>query len=211
MTLGIVVVAYQRPKPLRALVASIQAQTVEDWRMWVLHDGPAGDDLKIGHHKHSWLELAWHEWADPQIRVMETGERLGAYGHPLRAEGIKRIESDWLLITNDDNYYAPVFIERMMAKAKPDVSCVLCDMVHNHPRKDYLGRAGKASPYGVLVAKPRRHFADIGCFIVPTAVAKKVGFPWREFEGDGLYLEAVIKAQPGKRVAKVPQVLFVHN
>ena len=211
MTLGIVVVAYKRPKPLRALVASIQAQTVDDWRMWILHDGPAGDHQKIGHHEHSWLERDWAGWADERIRVLETGERLGAYGHPLRAEGITRAEGDWLLITNDDNYYAPVFIERMMAKTGPNVACVLCDMVHNHPRTDYLGRGGKASPYGVLIAKPRRMFADIGCFIVPTAVAKKVGFKWRQYEGDGLYLEAVIKAQPGKRVAKVNQILFVHN
>jgi GT2 family glycosyltransferase len=205
MTLGIVVVAYQRPMLLRALIASIQAQSVDDWKMIILHDGPEGSSDFNG------VIVNMDNPVSGKIRSDVTAERRGAYGHPLREEGIKRIKSDWLLITNDDNYYAPVFIERMMAKAKPDVSCVLCDMVHNHPRKDYLGRAGKASPYGVLVARPRRHFADIGCFIVPTAVAKKVGFPWRDFDGDGLYLEAVIKAQPGKRVAKVPQVLFVHN
>lgn len=203
MTLGIVVVAYQRPKLLRALVASIQAQTVKDWRVLVLHDGP---------NEEFYDEMRWLTTGiDARIGFECSTKRFGAFGHPLREMGINRIGGDWLLITNDDNYYTPVFIERMMAKTGPNVSCVLCDMVHNHPRTDYLGRGGKASPYGILIAKPRRHFADIGCFIVPTAVAKKVGFPWREADGDGYYLEAVIKAQPGKRVAKVNQVLFVHN
>lgn len=219
MSLSVVVVAYQRPLLLRALIASWQAQTYRDWGMLVLHDGPPGGEMPVGDPRQSdaeydWLKRLIWEIGDPRIGEDHGDERQGAFGHPLRAEGIKRATGDWLLITNDDNYYAPVFAERMMARTAPDVACVLCDMVHNHPRCDYLGRGGKETHYGVLVTKPQVQFADIGCFIVPTAIAKQVGFPWRDHDGDGRYLVECIRAgrKAGRgQVVKVPEVLFVHN
>ena len=54
---------------------------------------------------------------DSRIHFYESPERYQNYGHPNRRSMLKAIEcnpSDFILMTNDDNYYVPRFVAYML-------------------------------------------------------------------------------------------------
>ena len=134
-----------------------------------------------------------------------TEKRFNDYGHSLRQMAIEQCRSEFILLTNDDNYYAPPFLEHMFNKIDSDgLDVVLCDMIHNY---DIHGK----SSYNVLITQPKRLFVDIGCFIARTKLAKQVGFRDKTHNGDATYFEDLVAADPNIKIGKVDKVLFVHN
>src|SRR5215217_2141977 len=104
--LTIVCASYRRYEHLPILIHSIMAQTIQNFRLLILHDGP---DERM----HSLLIRYQNEFPD-RMRFMFTEKRYNDYGHSLRDLGIKEADGEFILITNDDKYYSPQFIEFMM-------------------------------------------------------------------------------------------------
>ena len=122
--------------------------------------------------------------------------------------GIQRLDTEYVLITNDDNYYCPVFLESMFrALQQFQADIVLCDMLHSHN----LPGGRQQLPYRYFETFPRRCAADIGCFITKSALAKQAGFRDKTSEGDATYLEDIMRIAGKPKIAKVNQALFVHN
>lgn len=139
---------------------------------------------------------------DNRIAVMEPVERKQNFGHPYRQLAINTLianKCDWIGLTNDDNYYVPVYLEWMLAAAiERKASFVYCDTVHSHKM------------WKPLPGELRRGHIDLGSFLVHKDLAAKVKFDKFTFAGDWDYINR-LKASAAKRTTKVNASLFIHN
>jgi len=196
----IVCVSYQRYKNIPVLIHCFLAQTLQNFKLLVLHDGyDATMDGILGRFKQEYPDIFDYKFSDV---------RYNDYGHSLREKGIGMLDTEYVLLTNDDNYYCPKFLEYMFGAIhahKADI--VMCDMIHSHNQPG--GRP--QLPYNLFVTMPKGGSMDIGCFIARSELAKKVGFRDKTHDGDATYFQDIVQATPGIRIAKIDHVLFVHN
>jgi len=196
--LEIVIVTYQRTSQLMCLLWSLECQTFSNFKIRIIHDG---------HHAETQSAVeSFASKSSIQISYDESKIRFNDYGHSLRQWGLQESESEFLLLTNDDNYYTPNFLEEMfelLFSKKGDI--VYCDMVHSHVMKDLPNPIG----YQTLVTEEKFCRIDIGCFIFRTSLGQRVGFKARDFNADWTFFSDMISTKP--EVVKLPKVMFVHN
>jgi glycosyltransferase involved in cell wall biosynthesis len=198
--LTIVVVTYKQPIPLECLLLSLCCQTLQNFEVLVIHDGPDPETRRV---------VERFAERSPRYRFMESPTRYNDYGHSLRAMGIQAADREYLLITNGDNYYSPRFTEFVFeAIERHALDVTLWNLVHSHDRPGGLNLRS-CSPFEVY---PVRLMCDIGSIIVRTELAKKAGFVDRSHDADATYLEDVL-ALPVRplRVGKIEKTLMVHN
>jgi len=193
MKIHVICVAYYRDIPLRGLVDSFLLQTDPNWLMYVIHDGKTPPKVKR-------IEDLY---ADDRILFTESDKRNKSYGHPNRRYMLNKLPSnnDYVLMTNDDNYYIPRFVEFMLREAADDVGIIYCDTVHSHCQ------------YNINYSELRETHIDMGAFIVRLDIAKRVGFKENCFAADGKFAEACNKycLDRGIKTVHIPKTLFVHN
>ena len=90
-------------------VYSILSQTYENYEIYIHHDGPL-KDITLANKFRS---------LSNKIVFIDNLEHKGNWGFYHRHK-VSMIEphSDWVLYTNEDNYYVPIFLERMINTAK---------------------------------------------------------------------------------------------
>jgi hypothetical protein len=194
MTIQIIVVAYQRAIPLRILIDCFLVQTNRNWMMHIIHDGETPQDVKD--------VLALYN--DPRITFRETTRVNGLWGHPNRKLMLNQLtgnSDDYVLITNDDNYYVPMFIELFTDKCSYGTGMVYCNTIHNYIR------------YDILRTQIKECQIDMGSFIVRVDVAKKIGFIHQHEQADGTYaVECAEECRKRKlRAAYIDKSLYIHN
>jgi len=199
-TIEIICSAYRRPGLLRVLIQSFLNQEVDNWNLQVFHDGP-DDDFNAVERDFS---------GQGPIGFWRSDNRFNDYGHSLRAFGLERSTGDYVLITNDDNYYVPSclrFVNGAIAALNPDI--VLFDMVHSHKFPGGRFQLG----YQTFETCMRMGGIDMGAAVVRGDIARRVGFRSRELEADAHYFEDINNSATydGLLVVKIPRVLFVHN
>ncbi|WP_394790931.1 glycosyltransferase family 2 protein [Rhodoferax sp.] len=199
--LTIVVVAYMQPKALECLLASLRCQTVQNFDVIVIHDGPNVETRQV---------VSRYSSEEPdKYKYIETTTRYNDYGHTLRDMGITEAQGEFILITNGDNYYAPRMVEFMFeAIDAKTLDFAMWDIVHSHTCPGIT----RQPSYCNFSIYPIREFVDIGSFMVKTAIAKQVGFRGKLHSDDALYVEDIL-ARPGAtlRIGKVHKTLMVHN
>lgn len=221
--LTVICVSYKRYREIHILINSFLCQTMDNWKLLIIHDG-ADERMQA--------EVAPYLERHKNIQFMCTETRYNDWGHTLRKMGIEMADTEFLMLTNDDNYYAPKFLQYMFeAIREQNLDMVLCDMVHSHrnPRGRYK------TDYEFFETLPRLFWVDVGTFILRTDRAQAVGFVDKSHDADGIFVEDVLKAHnvvsllkpwrhnlrylfrgkdPNKktlRVGKVNRVLYVHN
>lgn len=203
--LEILCVAFQRPAPLMSQLWSLACQTRQDFSIRIIHDGPPPSDV-------SRLIQDFQD-QNPAItlRMGFSQERFGDWGHSLREIGLRESSSEYLLITNDDNYYAPQFVEKMLPPLELGADIAYCNMIHSHPTRfrDPGSVWPKKLSYRPMLTRPRLNRIDIGGFVFRTKLGQRVGFQDKSFAADGIFLEEM--KRHGAKLAKVPDYLFVHN
>lgn len=189
-------VTYNHVHELEVSIGSFLLQDNPDWEMLIVHDGAASEVVH---------EIMSRYKSDPRIKFTCTLKRNGKYGHPNRKSALSELkadETDWVLLSNSDNYYCPQFVSQMMEAAKKEnAGIVFCDTIHSHLNYSYHSSVLKE---GGL---------DMGCFIVRADVAKHVGFTHDNFSADGFYAEECAKecAKRGLVAYHIARGLFVHN
>lgn len=192
---GVAIAAYlnegptvrQKHHAYRALVSSLLCQTYLPHAIHTWHDGP-------------------YETSQPphftEVEFHETEKREQKFGHPHRqaaVEGLLAAGCDWLLLTNQDNYYAPVFFEALLAEAqKLKVPFVYCDFVRSHQM------------WTPFTTRAKKGHLDLGGFLAHRSIIEKIKFDKVTFNADGDYIERLVQAARA-RVAKVSATLYVHN
>jgi hypothetical protein len=194
MTLHVICVAYHRAVGLAGLICSFLQQTDNRWTLTIVHDGTVPQDV----------QQAVNHFKDPRIHFTHTKERNGQWGHPNRAmmlESLGGACDDYVLMTNDDNYYVPMFVELFLGCCKADTGMIYCNTLHNYMK------------YDILYTRLKENMIDMGSFIVRQSVAKAVGFKHRHEQADGRYAEecAVECAHNHFGIIYIDKVLFVHN
>jgi hypothetical protein len=194
MKLHVIATAFRRPTETKRLIYDFLCQTNKNWTLRIIHDGapPKGLDKFVT------------DLADPRIEFDYTKKINGFWGHPNRAmmlQDTKGDADDFVLITNDDNQYVPLFVEMMLEACNSRIGLVTCDTVHNYFR------------YDVLHTKIKVGCIDMGSFIVRLDLAKRVGFNHIVEVADGMYAEecAAECVKRGLRVIGIAKPLFIHN
>lgn len=202
-TLAVIVRAYQRYAQIPVLVHSFLCQTNQDWSMYIVHDGPDERHEDV---------IAPFADAHANIHYFQSDKRYNDWGHSLTHWALTELVQDesHVLMTNDDNYYVPVFVQYMSwaLERAPDAVMVAYDCIHD--------RAGhhnhNKNCYGFFTSYFEPYRIDLGGFITNTAIAREVGFNSRINEADAVFLTDVLKAYPDpKRYVKLNHALFVHN
>jgi glycosyltransferase involved in cell wall biosynthesis len=184
---SLAIATYRQPDPLACLLYSLKAQSYDHWEAIVVHDGPGPEARAVVDHI-----------ADARIRLIETPERKGQYGHPWRQLGIEACTGDYIGLSNGDNYYAPVYFEWLLhVLTTRHGDFAYCDLVHSHERWAYFPTT------------PRKSGLDLGAWIAKAALVRAT--PWRDmsFAGDGTFIEDLVAR--ARAVIHVPACLFVHN
>jgi len=169
-------------------VYSLLAQTYDNYEIYIHHDGPVNDKT---------LPDQFRKLSD-KIVFIDNLEHKGDWGFHHRHK-VSMIEphADWVLYTNEDNYYVPIFLERMIGTAKLfNTKMVYCDVLHSH------------FSYTILNTTINVGRVDMGSFISHMDLIKIT--PWTDFVSvaDGIY---ATKIASQTNPIKVNGVLFVHN
>jgi hypothetical protein len=166
----IIMVAFHRVVPLRIAIDSFLVQTDPNWELHIIHDGKAPAEVRqvIADRK------------DQRIHYTETPTVNGKWGHPNRRDMLQKIEAgpnDFILLTNDDNYYVPTFVAMVRGTYTPNAGIIYYNTLHN-----YFG-------YVIHESRLKECFIDMGAFVVRSDVAKAVGFRHDKSSADGIYAE----------------------
>jgi hypothetical protein len=202
MILHVIIIAYERPIPLRGLIDSFLVQTCQAYKLYIIHDGEPSKGIKD--LIKSYNNPLYSNFA-PLIDFTWSKTRVQNYGHPNRKWGIERLQGqndDYVLITNDDNYYVPTFVGQMLNAGKAlNVGITICDTIHSH-----LGHVVQGS----VLAEGG---IDMGAFIVRYPVAKTVGFNHIHMSADGRYAAECggYCNTHGLQVVHTHRPLFIHN
>jgi len=197
-TLEISIASYQRPDLIRCLLWSLASQTSKDFKISVYHDGPSDVIRGI-------IEGFKSEVTNLEVSYFDSNTRFNDYGHSLREIALARCETKLMLLTNDDNYYVPTFVEEILSQDWENADIVYFDMVHNHKIYDLPNPIG----YQTLITEPRVNRIDMGSFAFRTELGKKAGFADKSHSADGYFFEKMLAL--GARIIKIKKVLFVHN
>jgi hypothetical protein len=178
------------------IIGSMICQTHKNWELLLIHDGK----------NETGLRKIVDAVGDKRITYIETKERRGNWGHSYRKEyleGLREAETGYVLITNGDNQYAPVFFEYMLKNMHNNhnvVATYCSDMVHSY------------KAWQVIPCSLRRGYLDSGGVLIRKDVACDVG--WNntvEHSADWLYFDEIIKKYGAHRFLKVTGCLFSHH
>jgi glycosyltransferase involved in cell wall biosynthesis len=184
---SLAVATYQQTDELACLLYSFKAQTYDHWEVVLVHDGPGPEARAVVDHI-----------GDARIRLIETPEHRGQYGHPWRQFGIEQCTGDYIGLSNGDNYYAPVYFEWMLySLVVQDADFAYCNMVHSYLR------------WAPFTTRPEKGGMDLGAWIARAALVKAT--PWwdLDLQADGTFVEDLLRKT--RRIIHVPACLFVHN
>ena len=194
LNIHVIMVAYERYIPLEIAIRSFLIQSSPNWVLHIVYDGKAPQRIL------DIISLV----EDKRIHFYESEERYQNYGHPNRKTMLQTIETnpgDFILMTNDDNYYVPVFVEYMLNAVRARIGIIYCNTVHSH-----MG-------YDIHYSELREQGIDMGAFMVREDIAKQTGFNHIHFSADGAYagecLQTCIRYR--LKTVKVNKALFIHN
>jgi hypothetical protein len=197
LTIG--VTSHKRPADLMTLLHSFIGQRHQNFEVVVTHD--TYDDQMFACLMKFMLDTSL------PLTIRFSRDWHKNWGASLRERLVPEAQGDWLLLTNEDNYYVPAWLDNVMPLVEHH-DMIMWDMVHSHVRPG--GRDQDA--YQQFHCFPRAHNVDMGSFMVRTSLAKQVGFRYKNDVADGLYCEELYQLLSGPdRFAKINRVMFVHN
>jgi glycosyltransferase involved in cell wall biosynthesis len=187
-----VIPTYERTDHLMCTISSIRAQRSKKWKIHVVADCPPEGTLD---------KIIEYFKDDDRIKFTILPQRYNDWGHTPRNYGLEHATEDWIVMTGEDNYYAPVFVDNMLEVINPNCHFVFCNMVHNWTNHQYFP----------IDCAPKWGKIDIGNFMVKREYAQQMRLDPTNMQADGIFVEEYIKRFPLKDVIKVNKFLYVHN
>jgi glycosyltransferase involved in cell wall biosynthesis len=194
MNIDFIIPTYNRPEHLVTVLGSLMAQTSDRWRAQVIVDGSPEETIVR-------LKQIETFFNDQRIQWTYLDKRHNDWGHTPRQIGIDKSVEQWVVMTGEDNYYAPVFVEEVLKEITPKVHFIYTDMVHNWINRQYYP-IKTALEFGKL---------DMGCYITRTKNAKQIRLKTDQEWADWYFVEDYLKQFPEGKVKKVEKVIYVHN
>jgi glycosyltransferase involved in cell wall biosynthesis len=187
-----IIPTYNRPDHLMCLLNSLCAQRSDKWSAHVVADCPPEGTLD---------KIMNYFKDDKRIKFTILPERYNDWGHTPRNYGVEHATEDWVIMTGEDNYYVPVFVDNFLSAVTPKVGFVFCNMVHNWTNFQYYS----------IDCEPKWGKIDIGNFMIKTKLAKQMKLNPTIEQADGVYVEEFKKKFPDEKMIKIHKILYVHN
>ena len=165
------------------IISSLLCQTYTDWKLYLIHDGPTEFDIPD----------------DPRI-IYERVKRVGNdWGHSLRAQWLQKMRSEFIVITNADNYYMPTFLLKAVTAIGNNIAVYCSQIIHSY------------TDYKVMDCRLQRGYIDCGQVLLRTKEAASVGWNSREHSADWFFFNDIILKYSAKKFIPFKGCLFVHN
>jgi len=195
MKIEFIIPTYNRTDLLMTCISSIVAQTNPNWTIHVVADCPPEDvQIKIAN-------IAVYYESDDRIKFSVLDKRYNDWGHTPRNYGLEKATEEWLVMTGEDNYYAPTFVDNFLSVVRDDVNFVFCNMVHNWVKDDYIP-VNCDIEYGKI---------DIGNFMTRTFNAQKLRLKSDINQADYYFVEEYLARFNEAQIIKIDKILYVHN
>lgn len=185
---------FNRPNNLLSSIYSLKAQTSDKWSAHIIIDGNKNIELY-----NPIIEMFKN---NNQIKFSILDKNYNDWGHTPRNYGMENSKEEWVIMTGDDNYYVPTFVETFLDNIDDNINIVYCDMIHNHKKYEYYFNSE------LCINK-----IDIGNFMVRSKYGKTIKLKIKEFAADGIYVEEYVKkyCNNENNIKHIKQALYVHN
>ena len=192
-----IIPCWEQTNLLKCLLQSIWCQTYTNWEVILVHDGPNPS------HEKALRDLI----GNSRFKYTNTEVRYGYWGHYGREVGTRLATGDWIIHTNDDNYFMPILLEEINSAITrdPEINFVYWEMIlgkyvneHSHNKKDY----------GHFIPKVQHSYMDWGQFATKSEVIKKYSINKHEAAADGTLVENM---KHELNPVFIDKCLFVHN
>lgn len=192
---SIIVVCYERYNNVQCLIYSLLSQKFNNFEVILIHDGY--------NEKHEKIIKPY--LSDPRFKYFFTEKRYNDWGMTLRNKGMEMAQGEWIINTNDDNYYTPNFLEEVKnaIDENPNSNFIYYDCVLSH--NNQLNHNGK--DYGLLIPQVKYCYIDMGQFVAKKDLISKHRFK-SIASADGLLIEDMKSEIVPTYINKI---LFVHN
>ena len=187
-----IIPTYNRPDFLMCTINSILAQRSDQWKIHVVADCPPEGTLD---------KIMKYFEGDERIVFTILPERYNDWGHTPRNYGMQHATEDWVIMTGEDNYYMPVFVDHFLNSVTPQSHFVFCNMVHNWTDHQYYA----------IDCEPSWGKIDIGNFMVKRENGQRMRLDVKNEQADGEFVEKYLKKFPEGEVIKINKILYVHN
>lgn len=187
-----IIPTYNRPYHLMCTINSIFAQRSDKWSIHVVADCPPEGTLD---------KIIKYFKGDNRIKFTILPERYNDWGHTPRNYGLEHATEDWVVMTGEDNYYTPVFVDHFIDAITPDSHFIFCDMIHNWLNFEYH----------YIKCQPKWGAIDIGNFIVKRELAQQMKLDTTNMQADGAFVEEYLVRFPQGEIRYIPKPLYVHN
>lgn len=191
MKIEFIIPTYNRPHQLMGVISSIFSQSSPNWKIHVVADAVYDGYQKV---KDYFI-------GDERIKFTELSGPHGDWGHTPRNYGLQNATEEWVVMSGDDNYYTPVFVEDFLNSVDEKTHFVFCNMVHNWTNKQYIA----------INSIPKLGHIDIGNFMTRTNLSKNIKLDISNEQSDGLFVEEYLKKYSGGTIKKINKLLYIHN
>lgn len=187
-----IIPTYQRTDHLMCIINSIYAQRSDRWKIHVVADCPPPGQLD---------KVMKYFEGDDRIKFTILSERYNDWGHTPRNYGLQSATEEWVVMTGEDNYYTPVFVDHFLEQATDTTNFIYCDMIHNWTNFQYV-YVQSAPKYGRI---------DIGNFATRTLYAKQLKLNVEIVHADYLFVEEYLNKFKTGKIKYIPKPLYIHN
>ena len=197
MKIEFIIPTFERTNHLIALLGSLAAQTNPNWMAHVVADCP---DEPVVERLHDIIGF----FNDPRIKLTILDKRYNDWGHTPRNIGLDMATEEWIVMTGEDNYYVPTFVEEfLIASKKPETQFIYCDMLHNLV----------SNVYQPIKTKLQLGYIDIGCAAYMNRLIRGLRLDPTYPESDHTFIQKYLISLTEffMPITKIDKVLYVHN
>lgn len=191
----IIIPTFNRYDLLKCMLYSLVSQYDPDWTATVVIDNVEDSEESI-----TIVDII-KKVSDSRIRYINTDRRYNDCGHTPRELGKQMSESEYIVMSGEDNYYTPNFVQTIKKAAAENNNPVLLywNMVHSYRDYDFF-------ECFLFIGG-----IDMGAFATRSDVAKTIPLGVNPC-ADGLFIEKLVSMYPNTdQFIKLKEVLFVHN
>jgi len=193
MKIEFIIPTYARVNHLITIIGSLMAQSNPNWTAHVVADCPP-EEIQDA------MKTIVEFFNDDRIKLTILPERHNDWGHTPRQYGLDNATEEWVVMTGEDNYYVPHFVDIMLEESK-NQHFVYCDMVHNWTNKQYIP----------ILSKLQLGKIDIGSFMTKTNMAQKIKLKKEHEWADWFFVQEFQNKYKVAKYKKINRILYVHN
>jgi glycosyltransferase involved in cell wall biosynthesis len=185
-----IIPTWERPEDLKVILQSLMVQTNPNWTAHVVIDGLTNDYRQV-------KDLYQDE---SRVRFSHVDGPNNDWGHTARNYGLDHAQEEWIVMTGDDNYYIPTFVENFLTEGELGRDLVYCDLLHDMKRDSYQP----------IKSKIAEGWIDIGNFMTRRTIIGDLRLITNSYQADFKFVNYINKHKTSK-VGKINKVLYVHN